>query len=102
MQPKSTRVNLSNEAQADAHAAVDRCIGEGALIAVDDFSDEVNQALDHLSRFPELGRISARSTRALALHSFPYSLIYRLHVDVIRIIAVVHHSRRLGYWAGRR
>ncbi|MES1992920.1 MAG: type II toxin-antitoxin system RelE/ParE family toxin [Pseudomonadota bacterium] len=96
------RVNLSNEAQADAHAAVDRYIGEGALIAADDFADEVDQALDHLSQFPEVGRISARNTRALDLHSFPYSLIYRLQVDVIPIIAVVHHSRRPGYWAGRR
>lgn len=96
------RVDLSDEAQADAHAAVDWYIGEGAFVAADDFSDEIDQAIDRLSRFPGLGKISVHNTRTLALHSFPYSLIYRFQVDVIRIIAVAHHSRRPGYWAGRR
>ena len=96
------RVSLSDEAQADADAAIDRYIGEGALIAADDFADELGQALGLLSRFPELGKTIARSTRTLPLHSFPYSLIYCLQVDVIRVIAVAHHSRRPGYWVGRR
>jgi len=96
------RVNLSDEAQADAHAAVDWYIGEGTFIAADDFADELDQALDLLSHFHELGKNSARNTRTLPLHSFPYSLIYRLQANEIRIIAVAHHSRRPGYWAGRR
>ena len=95
-------ISLSDEAQADANAAVDWYIGEGAFIAADDFADELDQALDLLSRFSELGKADARNTRTLPLHSFPYSLIYRLQVDVIRIIAVAHHSRRPGYWAERR
>ena len=96
------RVSLSDEAQADADAAVDWYIGEGAFIAADDFMDEIDQALDLLSQFPELGKASARRTRTLALHSFPFSLIYRLQVDVIRVIAIANHSRRPGYWARRR
>jgi hypothetical protein len=39
------RVSLSNDAQADADAAIDWYIGEGALIAADDFADERGQAL---------------------------------------------------------
>jgi plasmid stabilization system protein ParE len=96
------RVSLSNEAQGDADAAVDWYIGEGAFIAADDFVDELDQALRLLSRFPELGHASAHNTRTLHLHSFSYSLIYRLQADVIRVIAVAHHSRRPGYWVGRR
>ena len=96
------RVSLSDEAQGDADAAVDWYIGEGALIAADDFADELEQALGLLNRFPELGQASAGNTRTLSLHSFPYSLIYRLQADVIRVIAVAHHSRRPRYWAGRR
>ncbi len=96
------RVSLSDEAQADADAAVDWYIGEGAFVAADDFADELDQALDLLNRFPELGRAIRRNTRTLPLHSFPYSLIYRVQVDVIRVIAVAHHSRRPGYWVGRR
>lgn len=96
------QVSLSDEAQADADAAIDWYIGEGALIAAGDFADELDQALGLLSRFPELGRSRAGSTRTLALHSFPYSLIYLLQPNAIRVIAVAHHSRRPGYWVGRR
>ncbi|MEK7436741.1 MAG: type II toxin-antitoxin system RelE/ParE family toxin [Pseudomonadota bacterium] len=96
------RVSLSNEAQGDADAAVNWYIGEGAFIAADDFVDELDQALALLDRFPELGQAGEGGTRRLPLHSFPYSLIYRLQADAIRIIAVAHHSRRPGYWAGRR
>jgi len=96
------RVSLSDEAQGDADAAVDWYIGEGAFIAADDFVDELNRALGLLNRFPELGHASARNTRTLHLHSFSYSLIYRLQADVIRVIAVAHHSRRPRYWVGRR
>lgn len=96
------RVSLSNEAQGDADAAVDWYIDEGAFVAADDFVDELDRALGMLNRFPELGQAGMGNTRALPLHSFPYSLIYRLQVDVIRVIAIAHHSRRPRYWAGRR
>lgn len=100
MPPKPVRVSLSNAAQADA--AVDWYTGKGAFIAADDFADELDQALGLLKRFPELGQASAGNTRTLPLHSFPYSLIYRLQTDVIRVIAVAHHGRRPGYWGKRR
>jgi len=38
----------------------------------------------------------------MALTRFPYSLIYTESGDEIRILAVAHHSRRPGYWRGRR
>ena len=96
------RISLSEEAQADAKAAVDWYIEENALIAADDFADELDQALSLLNQFPEMGKAGARNTRTLTLHSFPFSLIYRLQADVIRIVAVAHHSRRPNFWASRR
>ncbi|MBE0625465.1 MAG: type II toxin-antitoxin system RelE/ParE family toxin [Burkholderiales bacterium] len=96
------RISLSREAQADADAAVDWYTGENAFIAADEFANELDRALGLLNRFPELGHASDRSTRTLALHSFPYSLIYRLQGHLIRVIAVAHHSRRPGYWVRRR
>ena len=102
MPPKPLPISLSREAQADAAAAVEWYIGEGAFIAAEDFIGEIEQALGMLSRFPELGETGSHKTRMLPLHSFPYSLIYRLQTGVIRIIAIAHHSRRPGYWVGRR
>jgi toxin ParE1/3/4 len=96
------RVSLSNEAQTDADAAVDWYIGENVLVAAEDFADAIDQAFELLSQFPEMGEPGSLNTRTLTLHSFPYSLIYRLQPDVIRVVAVAHHSRRPGYWLGRR
>jgi len=81
------QVSLSAEAQADADAAVDWDIGAGVAMAAGDFVDELGQALELLNRFPELGKAIARNVRTLPLHSFPYSLIYRLELDAIRVVA---------------
>ena len=102
MPPKIVPVSFSGEAQADADAAVDWYIGEGALVAADDFVLEIEKALGLLGQFAELGETGLHKTRTLPLNSFPYSLVYRLQGNVIRIIAVAHHSRRPGYWVGRR
>jgi plasmid stabilization system protein ParE len=95
-------VSLSREAQADANEAIDWYVGEAAFLAADEFTNELDQALAMLTTFPPLGGKSAHNTRIVPLHNFPCSLIYRLQTDTIRVIAIVHHSRRPGYWAGRR
>jgi plasmid stabilization system protein ParE len=102
MPPKPVRVSLSAEAQADADAVVDWYISEGALIAAEDFTEELDGALKLLNQFAALGESGAHNTRSLPLHGFPYSLIYRLQDNTVRVISVAHHSRRPGYWVGRR
>lgn len=102
MMQKKHRPSLSRQAEADADAAVEWYIGEGAFTAANDFLDEIEQAMDLLSQFPIVGKAAAHNTRMLPFHKFPYSLIYRLQGDVVRIIAIAHHSRRPEYWAGRR
>lgn len=101
MPPKPVRVSLSAEAQADADAVVDWYIGEGALIAAEDFTEELDGALKLLNQFTALGESGTHHTRSLPLHGSPYSLMYRLRDDTVRVIAVAHHSRRPGYWVGR-
>lgn len=96
------RISLSDEALADFEAATDWYLEELAFTAADDFADEFEHALALLQAFPELGVTSQYKTRAFTLPKFPYSLIYRVFPDHIRIIAVANHSRRPGYWAGRR
>lgn len=96
------RISLSEEAQADADSAIDWYIGESAFVAAEDFINEIERAFVLLKQFPSLGEGGARKVRSFPLHSFPYSLIYRLQGDTVRVIAVAHHSRSPGYWAGRR
>jgi len=96
------RISLSHEALADFEAAIDWYLEELAFAAAGDFASEFEHALALLGAFPELGVTSQYKTRAFTLPKFPYSLIYRVFPDHIRIIAVANHSRRPGYWAARR
>ena len=96
------RISLSDEAKADGWDAVGWYIDEGAFPAVNAFADELEHTLHLLRKFPEMGTPGTQGTRVLPLRSFPYSLVYRIHTPLIRVIAIAHHSRRPGYWAGRR
>ena len=96
------RVSVSGEAQADLDAALDWYIGQSAFEAADGLADEFERALALLESFSEMGTTGQYQTRAFTLSKFPYSLIYQASPDTVRIIAVAHHSRRPGYWIGRR
>lgn len=96
------RISLSDEAEADANAAADWYIGHSAFAAAEDFANALDHAFALLCDYPAMGARAAHRTRMLTLHDFPYSVIYRIQGDEIRVIAVAHHSRRPGYWVGRR
>jgi hypothetical protein len=38
---------------------------------------------------------------AEALHRYPFSIIYRIEVERVLIVAVAHERRRPGYWKTR-
>lgn len=96
------RISLSQEAQADFDAAIDWYLEQYAFTGAEDFADEFDRALVLLTQFPLLGVTGVFETHTLTLRKFPYSLIYRVFPENIRVIAVAHHSRRPAYWAGRR
>jgi plasmid stabilization system protein ParE len=96
------RISLSDEAQADFEAAIDWYLEKLAFAAADGLADEFEHALSLLLEFPNLGTAGRYNTRFFTLQKFPYSVIYRVFPEYIRIIAIAHHSRRPGYWVGRR
>ncbi len=51
---------------------------------------------------PTLGLIFRGNRRRYLLRRFPYSVIYQVTSNELRVIAVAHHRRRPGYWAGRK
>lgn len=67
-----------------------------------DFNQAAMQAAQRLLEYPELGVKTGHGARRFVLHDYPYTLIYRAMPEAIIIVAVAHHSRRPGYWAGRR
>lgn len=67
------------------------------------FLGEVEQSINLLLQHPGLGSPwRGRGRRRYLMKHFPYSLVYTVASDEIRILAVAHHSRRPGYWAHRK
>jgi len=51
---------------------------------------------------PKIGAVFRSSRRRYLLRRFPYSVIYQLSENDIRIIAVAHQRRRPNYWVRRK
>jgi toxin ParE1/3/4 len=63
-----------------------------------EFEHSVNLLLEH----PRLGSKWRYGKRRLVMRLFPFSVIYTVVDDQLRILAVAHHSRRPGYWRKRK
>ena len=66
------------------------------------FIAEFEHTLDNLCRQPRLGSVWRGTTRRFPLRRFPYSIIYEIRPNEVRVIALAHQSRRPGYWRSRR
>ena len=66
-----------------------------------EFSEEVRQALDRVSHYPEAwSQLSPRIRRCL-VNRFPYSVIYEVRNELLIIIAIQHHLRKPESWRSR-
>jgi toxin ParE1/3/4 len=92
---------IHEAAEAEINEAADfydiRSPGLGSV-----FVDEIEHAIRGISEFPEASPLVCGRVRKRPIAKFPYSLIYSVRPDVIRILAVAHHKRRPFYWRGRR
>lgn len=96
------KVGLSAEALADAEQAADWYIDQDARPAAWAFHEELAHAVARLGVEPGLGTPASGAVRILPIHRFPYSLVYRVKDDEVRVIAVAAQRRRPGFWRGRR
>ena len=65
------------------------------------FLSAVQDALGHIQQHPEASPIIIEDIRCKLLRRFPYSIIYSIKPDRIRILAVANQKRRPFYWRGR-
>ena len=70
---------------------------ELGLAFVAEFERTTNLVLEN----PMLGAIFRGDRRRYLLRRFPYSIIYQVTAEELRVVAVAHHRRRPGYWANR-
>lgn len=63
---------------------------------------EFERSVELLLQHPGLGTLWRQGKRRFVMNRFRYSVIYTVSSEEIRILAVAHHSRRPGYWRGRK
>ena len=65
------------------------------------FLDAIDVALAELLEYPKSAPVVRGNIRRKLIRRFPYSLLDTLRPGEIRILAVMHQSRRPFYWRGR-
>lgn len=92
---------LAREAEEELAQAVAFYNSRASTAVAHAFLVEFTRAARLVAANPGLGTPTTRERRLFPLHRFPYSLVYRVDDEGVRIGAVAHHSRRPGYWRGR-
>ena len=55
----------------------------------------VLEATEYLERYPALGRSGRlRGTRELVVSGTPFIVVYRVRLDLIQVLRVLHHARK--------
>lgn len=66
------------------------------------FISEVERAVKLIKQNPESAPIIIKTVRSKVLWRFPYSLMYFISQDSVRILAVANQKRRPFYWRSRK
>lgn len=65
------------------------------------FIDAVEVCVADIVEFPEAGATLVAGVRRKVVRRFPYSVLYAVRPDHIRVVAVMHARRRPMYWIDR-
>ena len=66
------------------------------------FAAEVRATLAHVLAHPDIGTPVRTAVRRVLLRRFPYSILYAVTGETVRVLAVMHHRRRPERWGERR
>ncbi len=88
------------DARLEYLAAVDYYEKRGGGLGMR-FTFEVEAAIDQIIEAPTRWPRFEQDVRRCLTHTFPYGILYTIERDSIFILAVMHCSRRPGYWKDR-
>ncbi len=66
-----------------------------------EFVIEIDHAVGRILGGPETFSFYEGEIRCCPVRRFPYVVLYRPRLMTVEIIAIMHHSRRPGYWRRR-
>jgi plasmid stabilization system protein ParE len=93
---------LHPEAKEDLREAAEHYRERAGNSLSQSFFTEFERSIYVLLQHPGLGALWRHGKRRHLLRRFPYSLIYTIAAEEIRILAIAHQSRRPGYWRRRK
>ncbi|MCA3223396.1 MAG: type II toxin-antitoxin system RelE/ParE family toxin [Burkholderiales bacterium] len=94
-------VSFNELARTEITSAIRWLAEKAGPSAAADFAAEVWRSFDRIVERPLIGTPGVRNTRRVIVRRFPYSIVYRLDGEAIRILAIAHQRRRPRYWVGR-
>ncbi|HEX9971555.1 MAG TPA: type II toxin-antitoxin system RelE/ParE family toxin [bacterium] len=65
------------------------------------FLSEVERAVNQILHYPESSPCIYRVVRRKLVRRFPYSIMYSVTLDHVRILAIANQKRRPFYWHDR-
>jgi toxin ParE1/3/4 len=65
------------------------------------FLDDVDKGFARILERPDAATEVAPGVRKLVLAKFPFTVIYAVCTDVIRVLAIAHQRKRPYYWRDR-
>jgi len=93
-------VRIHEAAEAEINEAADFYDIESVGLG-EELTDEIERAIEQISRYPLAAPVVRGSLRAKTLLRFAYSLVYFIGENEIILLAVAHQRRRPFYWTSR-
>lgn len=93
---------LTPEAEAELAEAVRFYATNVSTKVAHNFLSQVEQKARLLTEFPGLGTPTTNGRRLLPIGRYPFSILYQVEQDIVRISAIAAHARRPGYWQSRQ
>lgn len=88
------------DAAEEYQAALTWYLGRSQAAAVR-LTEELDRTIESVRQFPEMYPLFDDRHRYAVLRRYPYSVVYRMDGDRIRVVAFAHSRRSSGYWQGR-
>lgn len=93
-------IELDPRAERDVAGAVDWYDEHGSGLG-DQFLEDLDDLLDNISQHPRMHRRLDNDVRRGLMNRFPYAVYYQIRETTMRVVAVLHTSRRPDYWKDR-
>lgn len=65
------------------------------------FKSEIKSSIENILKFPNLYPIVGGDLQKCVTHTFPFTIFYTIHKDIIVIVAVANHYKKPEHYLNR-